>query len=95
VGGEIKNFLNRAMGHSKVSLSWEDPELNLTAALKKKNWNNISQADLDKIDWGNYINEDDVVEEEQRKRLSNIVEKDDGKGISDWRKSNNKQYKNK
>jgi hypothetical protein len=43
------------MGHSKVGLTWEDPELNVTASLKKKNWNKLSEADLDKIDWGNYI----------------------------------------
>jgi hypothetical protein len=46
VGGEIKNFINRALGHSKVSLSWEDPELSLAASLKKKNWNKMSEAEL-------------------------------------------------
>jgi hypothetical protein len=25
VGGEVKNFITKALGHSKVSLSWEDP----------------------------------------------------------------------
>jgi len=25
VTGEVKNFINRAMGHSKVDLTWEDP----------------------------------------------------------------------
>ena len=25
MSGEVKNFVSRAMGHSKVSLTWEDP----------------------------------------------------------------------
>jgi hypothetical protein len=53
--GEVKNFVNRAIGHSKVSLTWEDPDLSLAASLKKKNWGKLSEAELDKIDWGNYI----------------------------------------
>ena len=42
VRGEVKNFINRAMGHSKVELTWEDPELGLAASLKKKNWGKMT-----------------------------------------------------
>ena len=55
-GGEVKNFINRALGHSKINLSWEDPELSNIAGLKKKNWNQMSDKDLNKIDWSMYIN---------------------------------------
>jgi hypothetical protein len=57
VGGEVKNFITKALGHSKVSLSWEDPELSLAASLKKKNWNRMSEKELDNMDWSMYINE--------------------------------------
>ena len=43
MSGEVKNFVNRAMGHSKVSLTWEDPELSVAASLKKINWNKLSE----------------------------------------------------
>jgi len=39
----VKNFISRALGHSKVELTWEDPELSLPATLKKKNWNKLSE----------------------------------------------------
>lgn len=42
VKGQVKNFVNRAMGHSKVELTWEDPELGIAAGLKKKNWGNMT-----------------------------------------------------
>ena len=58
VSGEVKNFINKAVGHSNVSLTWEDPELNTTAGLKKKNWNSMSEEEMNKIDWGIYINEE-------------------------------------
>jgi hypothetical protein len=54
--GLVKNFVNRALGHTKVNLSWEDPELSLSASLKKLNWNNLTEAELDKVDWNMYIN---------------------------------------
>ena len=57
VSGEVKNFINRAVGHSKVSLSWEDPELNIAAGLKKKNWNALKDDELYKMDWSIYLNE--------------------------------------
>lgn len=31
------------MGHSKISLTWEDPELNSIASLKNKNWNKMTE----------------------------------------------------
>lgn len=46
------------MGHSKVALTWEDPELNSIAALKKKNWSKMNDKEIDGIDWGMYINEE-------------------------------------
>jgi hypothetical protein len=52
--------VTKALGHSKVSLSWEDPELSLAASLKKKNWNRLTDKELDNIDWGMYINEEDA-----------------------------------
>lgn len=80
------------MGHSKVGLTWEDPELNVAASLKKKNWNKLSDADLDKIDWGNYIDENQIEEEDQRVKLTHEAMKDQDV-IADWRKSCNKKYK--
>lgn len=81
------------MGHSKVTLSWEDPELSLPASLKKKNWNRMSEAELDKVDWGLYLNEDDIDEDDNLKKLynTNQEEKEDKAAISDWRKSANKK----
>ena len=55
VHGEVKNFINRAAGHSKVKLTWEDPELTMIAGLKKKNWNTMTEDDLAKVDWGMYL----------------------------------------
>lgn len=43
MNGEVKNFVNRSMGHSKVSLTWEDPELSVAASLKKINWNKLTE----------------------------------------------------
>lgn len=60
VAGNVKNFINRALGHSKVSLSWQDPQLSLAASLKKKNWNNMSEKQLDNVDWGAYVNEQQI-----------------------------------
>ncbi len=57
IKGEVKNFINRAMGHSKVELTWEDPELSLAASLKKKNWGKMTEQELDKVDWATYLNE--------------------------------------
>lgn len=48
------------MGHSKVNLSWEDPDLSLAASLKKKNWNKLTEEEMDKMDWGMYLNEDEI-----------------------------------
>ena len=69
VRGEVKNFINRAMGHSKVELTWEDPELSLTAGLKKKNWGKMTEEELDKIDWATYLNEEDIEEDENKQKL--------------------------
>ena len=60
LNGEVKNFINRATGHSKVSLSWEDPELNTIASLKKKNWNKMTVEELGNVDWGKYLDDDNV-----------------------------------
>jgi len=48
------------LGHSKVNLSWEDPDLSLAASLKKKNWNKLTEEEMDKMDWGMYLNEDEI-----------------------------------
>ena len=69
VRGEVKNFINRAMGHSKVELTWEDPELGLAASLKNKNWGKMTQQELDKIDWATYLNEEDVEEDQNKQKL--------------------------
>lgn len=42
MNGEVKNFVNRALGHSKVSLTWEDPDLSFRSSLKKINWNKLT-----------------------------------------------------
>lgn len=81
--------MNRALGHSKVNLTWEDPELSLTASLKKKNWNKLSEEQLDKIDWGMYINEDDIQEDDQFRQIVNNKEEN----VSDWRKECNKKLR--
>ena len=47
--------MNKALGHTKVDLTWEDPELSRPANLKKKNWNKLSEEEFDKIDWDNYL----------------------------------------
>jgi hypothetical protein len=57
------------MGHSKVELTWEDPELSLTAGLKKKNWGKMTEEELDKIDWATYLNEEDIEEDENKQKL--------------------------
>jgi hypothetical protein len=57
------------MGHSKVELTWEDPELSLPAGLKKKNWGKMTEEELDKIDWATYLNEEDIEEDENKQKL--------------------------
>ena len=52
--------MSRATGHSKVDLTWENPELSQLAKLKKNNWNKMTDQQIDKIDWGLYLNEDDI-----------------------------------
>jgi hypoxanthine phosphoribosyltransferase len=89
----VKNFVSRAMGHSSVSLTWEDPELNETANLKKKNWSKISDKEMNNIDWSLYINED---VEKAEDNYNKIMKKDkavDEEGnieeninVSDWRR---------
>ena len=69
VSGEVKNFVSKAVGHTNVSLSWEDPELNTAAGLKKKNWNAMSEEDMNKIDWSMYINEMNEEEDENYKKM--------------------------
>ncbi len=81
------------MGHSSVSLTWEDPELNETANLKKKNWSKISDKEMNNIDWSLYINED---VEKAEDNYNKIMKKDkavDEEGnieeninVSDWRR---------
>jgi hypothetical protein len=66
----VKNFVNRALGHSKVSLTWEDPDLSFRSSLKKINWNKLSEAEIDKMDWNNYINEDQLKEDDQMKKIT-------------------------
>jgi hypothetical protein len=39
----VKNFITRSVGHSKVNLSWEDPELSAAAGLKHKNWGKMTE----------------------------------------------------
>lgn len=82
------------MGHSSVSLTWEDPELNETANLKKKNWSKISDKEMNNIDWSLYINEDvEKAEDNYNKIMKKDKAVDDEEGnieeninVSDWRR---------
>ena len=82
------------MGHSNVSLTWEDPELNAVAGLKKKNWNAMSEEDINKIDWSIYLNEGN---EEADDNYNKLMKKNEGSevNVSDWRKESNKKYRNR
>jgi hypothetical protein len=59
---EIKQTINRAVGHTKVSLTWEDPELNTIAGLKKKNWGKMTEKEMEQVDWSLYMNDDGMSE---------------------------------
>lgn len=82
------------MGHSSVSLTWEDPELNETANLKKKNWSKISDKEMNNIDWSLYINEDVEKAEDNYNKImkkDKVVEDEEGNmeeniNVSDWRR---------
>jgi hypothetical protein len=92
VSGEVKNFVNRALGHSKVELTWEDPQLNTIAVLKNKNWGKMSEKEMESIDWGMYINEE---MQEANDQLDKMLRKKEGANsgeaqLSDWRKECNK-----
>lgn len=102
MSGEVKNFINKAMGHSKVSLTWEDPELNTVAGLKKKNWNAMTEEEMGKVDWSVYLNEQNEEAEDnynkviKRKKSEESEEKGEERvNLSDWRKECNKKYKKK
>lgn len=52
----------------------------------------MSEAELDKVDWGMYLNEEDIEEDDNMKKLvrENVEEK---QVITDWKKSTNKKYR--
>lgn len=90
----MKNFVTKALGHSKVSLSWEDPELSLAASLKKKNWNRLTDKELDNIDWGMYINEEDAKNEDGFRKIAAGESNKKEVEVVDWRRKGNKKDRN-
>ena len=79
------------MGHSKVTLSWEDPQLSLPASLKNKNWGNMSEQQIEKIDWSMYMDEAEEDEEHELRKL--VKEQEEEEVVPDWKRAGNKGYR--
>lgn len=53
--GKVHNFLNRAIQHTNVKLSWEEPKNDRFEVFRNKN---LTEKDLEKIDISNYLASD-------------------------------------
>lgn len=67
---EYKNFINRALGHTDVKLTWEDPNMDRLDFVNK-----LTKEEKEKFDWSQYVGGDEDEDESQQER--EIVETDE------------------
>jgi len=93
---KVNNFMNRAINHTNVELTWENPNLNRFDYLYNKN---MKEEDWDKIDYSKILGEADISENEannESKDEANIEEKGGNKEERmDWRSDFDKKNRRK
>lgn len=89
----VNCFLNRAVQHTNVKLTWEEPKLNRFKELEGK----FDDDDYDKVDLSRYIADSDssMDSEDQEEELAKRRELLLGSGTTDWRDDFDKSKRRK
>lgn len=96
VTSKVNNFLNRAVQHTNVKLTWEEPNLNRFDPILK----NVKNGDFGNIDFSQIMNSDDSESDSdeeiiEAKRKALLGGKTDGGETADWRDDFDKSRKKK